>query len=299
MSRLLFVTLSNIGDLVLTTPALMALHQQYPTALIDIVADQRSSELLRHSPFLGTLFHRDKSEGWPGMLRLVQALRRTRYEAVVDLRTDWLPWLLRTRKRSTRRTAQAQAPHSAAQHFQVVAALMPSERAIPPSQVWFGTADRAAAAGWLATAPGRRLAIAPGANWPPKCWPPECFAACVQALRHAFDSVVVLGSPADASAAAEVSAAAGLPVLDLTGQTSLCQAAAVLQDCAAFIGNDSGLGHLAAAVGLPVVTVFGPGKPERYRPWGPRTALCHAPGQDLARLDPSVVAQQMLQLLAG
>lgn len=299
MSRLLFVTLSNIGDLVLTTPALMALHQQYPTALIDIVADRRSSELLRHSPFLGTLFHRDKAEGLPGVLKLLRELRRTRYEAVVDLRTDWLPWLLRTRRRSTRRTAHAQAPHSAAQHFEVAAALLPAPFSMPPSRVWFGPADQAAARDWLATAPGRRLAIAPGANWPPKCWPAGRFAGCVQALRHAFDSVVVLGGPADAPAAAEVKAAAGLPVLDLTGRTSLCEAAAVLQDCAAFIGNDSGLGHLAAAVGLPVVTVFGPGKPERYRPWGARTALCYAPGQDLSRLDPAVVAQQMLQLLAG
>lgn len=298
MSRLLFVTLSNIGDLVLTTPALMALHAAYPAARIDIVADRRSSDLLRHSPFLGSLFHRDKADGVPGIVRLLRELRRTRYDAVVDLRTDWLPWLLRAKRWSTRRSAGARAGHSAAQHFEVTAALPGTPRTIPPARVWFGAADTARAQAWRRLAPGRCLALAPGANWQPKCWPAESFAACVNVLQGTFDSVLVVGSAADAAAARTLQALSTLPVLDLTGQTTLCEAAALLQGCQGFIGNDSGLGHLAAAVEVPVVTVFGPGNPGRYRPWGPRTAICEAPANDLARLGPQEVAQQLRQLLS-
>ena len=298
MPRLLFVTLSNIGDLVLTTPALMALHAAFPGATIDIVADRRSSELLHHCPFLGSLFHRDKADGLPGILRLLRKLRRTRYDAVVDLRTDWLPWLLRARRRSTRRSAKARAEHSATQHFEVTAALAATHTPIPPARVWFGLSDRQRAEAWRGLVPGRCLAVAPGANWPPKCWPAERFAACANALQGTFDSVLVLGSAADCPAARTLQTLSGLPVLDLTGQTSLCEAAAVLDTCNGFIGNDSGLGHIAAAVGIPVVTVFGPGNPARYRPWGPRTAICEAPARDLAQLEPLVVAQRLRQLLS-
>lgn len=297
MSRLLFVTLSNIGDLVLTTPALMALHAAFPHARVDIVADRRSSELLRHSPFLGTLFHRDKQAGIPGLLRLLRELRRTRYDAVIDLRTDWLPMVIRARQWSSRRRANARAEHSAAQHLEVVRALLGNSCNLPPARVWFDRPHEARARELLAGLPGRRLVIAPGANWAPKCWPAGHFAACANHLRDAFDSLVVLGGPADVPVAAALRTATTQPLLDLAGQTSLCEAAAVLHQCSAFIGNDSGLGHIAAAVGLPVVTVFGPGNPARYRPWGTRTAVCLAPENELAQLDPAVVAGQLRQLL--
>lgn len=300
MSRLLFVTLSNIGDLVMTTPALVALHAAWPEARIDVVADQRSSELLTRAPFLGELVHRMKRDGGAGMLRMIRRLRAERYEAIVDLRTDFLPWLLRGRRRSARWQAAVQGPHAVEQHYAVAARVLPSVGAIPETRLWLTEADRARARETLSALPGtRRLALAPGANWPGKIWPSAHYVALANALGDAFDSLVLLGNAADAAQGARMQQAVTLPTLNLMGRTSLIEAGAVLADCAFFVGNDSGLGHLAAAAAIPTVTVFGPGQPQRYRPWGSRASLVMAPGLDLARLSPDVVAAHVRERLAS
>jgi len=291
MSRLLFVTLSNIGDLVMTTPALRALNEAYPDALIDIVADPRSSELLTRCPFLGDLFHRVKREGRAGLFRLVRSLRRRRYDAIVDLRTDFLPWLLRGDRRSARWQAPPHGPHAVEQHFAVAQRLLPAPRAIPDTCIWTTAEDDARAAALLDTVPGpRRLVLAPGANWPGKRWPVEHYAALAEALREEFDSLVLLGSAADVDDAGGRLDGLALPTLDLMGRTSLIEATAVMRQATLFVGNDSGLGHLASAAGIPSVTVFGPGRPERYRPWGSRASLLLAPDLALGKLLPSTVA---------
>ena len=291
MSRLLFVTLSNIGDLVMTTPALRALNEAYPDALIDIVADPRSSELLTRCPFLGDLFHRVKREGRAGLFRLVRSLRRRRYDAIVDLRTDFLPWLLRGDRRSARWQAPPHGPHAVEQHFAVAQRLLPAPRAIPDTCIWTTAEDDARAAALLDRVPGpRRLVLAPGANWPGKRWPVEHYAALAEALREEFDSLVLLGSAADVDDAGGRLDGLALPTLDLMGRTSLIEATAVMRQATLFVGNDSGLGHLASAAGIPSVTVFGPGRPERYRPWGSRASLLLAPDLALGKLLPSTVA---------
>ena len=76
--RHLVVTLSNIGDLVMTTPVIEALHERFPGDAIDIVADRRSSALLEATPYLGTIYHRDKRAGFTEQLALLRRLRRIR-----------------------------------------------------------------------------------------------------------------------------------------------------------------------------------------------------------------------------
>lgn len=291
MSRLLFVTLSNIGDLVMTTPALRALHDAYPDARIDIVADPRSSELLSRCPFRGDLLHRIKREGRTGFCQLVRKLRQRRYDAIVDLRTDFLPWLLRGARRSARWQARNYGPHAVEQHFAVARRVLPAPRAIPDTCIWTTADDDARAAALLDSLPGpRRLVLAPGANWPGKRWPVAHYAALAEELRDDFDSLVLLGNAADVTEAGTRLDALALPTLNLMGRTSLIEATALMRQATLFVGNDSGLGHLASAAGIPSVTVFGPGRPERYRPWGSRATLLMAPDLVLDKLLPSTVA---------
>lgn len=291
MQRLLFITLSNIGDLVMTTPALQALHAAWPDARIDVVCDARSSELLTRAPFIGDVHHRVKREGRAGMIALVRRLRRQRYVAAVDLRTDFLPWLLRADRRSARWQAGAHGPHAVEQHYAVAARVLPAAGRIPDTRIWLDDADRARAATTLADLRGaRRLVLAPGANWPGKIWPAAHYVALANTLRDQIDGVVLLGSAAEAATGVQMQAAIEVPSVNLMGRTSLLEAAAVLGQCALFVGNDSGLGHLAAAVGTRSVTVFGPGRPQRYRPWGSRASIVMAPALDLARLMPEAVA---------
>jgi len=156
---------------------------------------------------------------------------------------------------------------------------------IPSTQVWITAADALEADALLAPLPpGRWLALAPGANWPGKIWPRAHYAALVERLADAFAGVVLLGGGGDHGTTRHLAERCPLPCVDLAGRTSLTVAAAVCDRVAGFVGNDSGLGHLAAARGIPTLTLFGPGRPARYRPWGPHARVLIAPQRDLTAL---------------
>ena len=282
--QFLVISLSNVGDAVMTTPVLQALHAYDPAAVIDIVADRRSSAIFAGCPFLGRILHKDKERALRGMVGLLSELRQVDYDLVADLRTDVLPLLIRARRRFFRWQGRATGPHAVQQHLGVIAAL-PLDLKIFTTQLWLGPSEREFARRTLGDRAGQRLlALAPGANWPPKIWPARQFIGLIELLRGEFDSVVLLGSVADQKHAGAIAAASALPCRDLTGQTGLLEAAAVLAHARIFVGNDSGLGHIAAAVQTPTLTLFGVGAPDRYHPWGPRAAWLVEPAHDLSRL---------------
>ena len=274
----------------MTTPVMTALHKKYPLAVMDIVTDARASEIFSHCPYKGDIFLKNKQAGWHGTLALVRTLRRKRYDLVVDLRTDGLTLLLRARRRLTRRGSKAAGQHAVQRHFAVI-----GERegitALPPTCLWLSQPEQAFAHRQLAALPGERwLALGPGARWAPKRWPAAAFRALVERLQAEFDAVVLLGGMEDADSCQQIAGQRALPCLNLAGKTSLLQAAAVLQRAALFVGNDSGLGHLAAACNTPTLTVFGPGDPARYHPWQPRARWVQSDSGDIADVPVEVVA---------
>ncbi len=100
------------------------------------------------------------------------------------------------------------------------------------------------------------VAVAPGSRWPSKRWPG--YAAVCASLAESAVRILLVGDERDRAAAAPIAAALGDRCVDLTGRARLMEAAAHIARCRAFLGNDSGLMHLAEAVGVPVVGLFGP-----------------------------------------
>lgn len=153
--------------------------------------------------------------------------------------------------------------------------------------------DHARAAALLADAAGgpagTRVAIHPGGGVNPgmtllgKRWPPERFAAVADGLASGGAGIVLLGGPGDRAAVDAVQAALAPATrqrtLDAAGRLSLGEVAAVIGRCDLYVGNDTGVTHLAAAVGTPVVAVFGPTRPDRYGPL-PGTGVAVAPAGD-------------------
>jgi len=295
--RILLVTLSNVGDALMTTPVMEALHARHPQALVDLVADPRSSALFTHCPYRGSVIHRDKQLGWRGRLALLRALRQHRYDLIVDLRTDGLALLLRARRRLTRRAVRRATGHAVDRHFNVIRDYVGAD-AGPPTRLWLSERERDFATRALAALPGTRwLGLGPGARWAPKCWPPERFRELVQRSRDGFDAVVLLGSRDERDICRSVADGLPTPCLDLSGQTGLLEAGAVLARMRLFAGNDSGLGHLAAAAGIPMLTLFGPGEPLRYHPWNPRGRWLQSPTGRIEDLPVSHVAGAVTELL--
>jgi ADP-heptose:LPS heptosyltransferase len=126
----------------------------------------------------------------------------------------------------------------------------------------------------------RLLAIHPGASCPSKVWPNERFAQVADRLieRLGFKVIIVAG-PKDTILAQSVAGNMRYPAVDLAGKTSVAQLAGVLKHCRLFISNDSGPVHVACAVGIPVISIFGRSQaglsPKRWGPSGARDKVLH------------------------
>lgn len=291
MTRLLFITLSNIGDAIMTTPVLELMHRHHPDATIDIVTSPRAAAVFEHCPYRGELILK-AGHGVRAGMALVRRLRQRRYQLAVDLRTDGLAWLLRAERRMTKLGARPLGPHAVERHLGVAHGLLEDE---PPTPItWTSPADDQRAANLLNDLPGSRwLALGPGARWPPKRWPAERFAALANRLCDRFDGLILLGDADDELACTQIAETVSMPVVSVAGRTSVTEAAAVLRQAAYFVGNDSALGHVAAAVGVPSLTLFGPGDPVRYHPWGRNAKWLQSPTGRLEDLSVEAVVSRI------
>lgn len=112
------------------------------------------------------------------------------------------------------------------------------------------------------------------ANWLPKIWPGARFVELADALTKkngTFENakVAVFGGPGEEALANPILDALGDQAVDFVGNLTITETAAFLKKCKVFVGNDSGLMHMSAALGVPTVGLFGPSMPEHYGPWGP------------------------------
>jgi len=132
-----------------------------------------------------------------------------------------------------------------------------------------------------------------------KAWSPKNYAAACNAVAKNIDAVIVLGGSEDKEYADQIIAHLDVPRLNLTGKTGLLEAAAILQLTKLFIGNDSGLGHIASSLSIPSITLFGVGDPQRYRPWGPQALWLQGKNNDINSITVENVSKLMLRQLAN
>ena len=268
VEKILFISLSCVGDAVMTTPVIQALHALYPEARMDVVADKRSSLLFTKCSYIDKVVHKEKKKLFRGSLALLGELWKTRYDLIVDVRTDGLVYLLRGKKRFTKWHAHAYGEHAVERMMGVIHGLY-GDKPIPPTQVWFGEEHDAFARETLSVLPGGAwLAFAPAVALEAKLWPAEKYAALADSLKDIITGVVLLGGPGEEPFARAVIEKLSLPYVDTVGSADLLQAAAILKRAKMFVGSDSGLGHVAGGVGTPTLTFFSNDIPERCHPWG-------------------------------
>jgi heptosyltransferase III len=173
---------------------------------------------------------------------------------------------------------------------------------VPPPQpvVWSAAADRNRAAHLLPSGPPF-LALGPTANWTGKIWPPDRFAALFRRLAAGPlgpARAAILAGPGEEEQALAAPLRAALPdAIDLAGRLSLPEAAACLARAALFVGNDSGLMHIAAAAGTPTIGLFGPTPADEYAPAGRAAAAVRSPTGRMEDLTVEAVADAAIALL--
>lgn len=254
----------------LAEPVLRALAALYPAAAISLVTREAYHGLFDHHPVVGGR-----------LLTLAIARHRAAPDLAVDLQNK-----LRTRlfvQRATRavhwrkrkgwdllRGAVGGQLHRGYREGPSQVERMARDLGLALDQPQLTVGERACAAA-AALTDGGAIALCPAASRPTKMWPAARFGSLGLALRRAGHRVLVVGGPGEGALLRAVASAAGGTALD--PRLPLDVLAAVLRSCVLAVCNDTGLGHLSAAVGTPTVSIFGPTAPGRWAPNHPRTQV--------------------------
>ncbi len=292
-----------VGDAIMALPALRVVREKFAQAEIGVLGRPYVLDIYREQGIADELIPYDSSgghRGFAGREKLAAQLRDEKFDVALLLQNAfdaaWLAW----RAKIPERIGYARDGRSL---LLTKAVEVPQEGEIPSHEKFYYL-ELLRRAGWLERLPevpwielkvseGKRrnaeeflassgvqtarmrIAVGAGASYgSAKCWPPERFAEALNKLTDANDADVILfGTSGEAEVSAAIVAGLKKKPVDLTGRTQIADLSALLSRCNLFIGNDSGAMHVAAAVGLPIVSVFGPTDPHGTAPVTPKCTV--------------------------
>jgi heptosyltransferase-2 len=292
-----------IGDVVMTFPAIAAVRETLPKARITVLVKPWVADLVRMHPAVDEVMVYERPgrhAGLGGLLALACELREKRFDAAILLQNAIeaavIAWLARIPVRAgystdarglllthpVKRTPQIKTVHQSLYYLEMLKALgfRYSDTAVQltPTEQQKLSAERLLGQFGIA---GHRpvIGMAPGAAYgPAKRWFPERFAAVADRLAERFSCPVVLfGSAGDRASTEAVQSTAKSTLIDIAGKTNLDDAIALIARCDLFVTNDSGLMHVAGALGVPTVSIFGSTNPQTTYPLGERTLIIRRP----------------------
>ena len=296
--RILIIKPSSLGDIVHALPTFIALKTAYPSTRIDWLVKAQWAGLLERVEGIGHLWR--IQAGVSGWLSVIRPLRAAGYDLIVDLqglfRSGMTAWLTGSPRRVgfttaregsswfyTERVAVPSSEMHAVDRYLLVASALDAT-SVSTTELTFGlrpsTDDHRIIAELLGRYDllqvGRWIALSPSARWPTKRWSLESFAKVADLIQaDGLGPVGIIGGPEDRPLARQILHLMRKPAADLTGSTPVGLLPALLQSAALLVSNDSGPMHVAAAVGTPVVALFGPTSATRTGPYGHRHLVIH------------------------
>jgi lipopolysaccharide heptosyltransferase I len=330
--RVLIVLLGAIGDVVRALPLLGRMRRAWPDAHLAWAVEPKSRPILEHHPWLDEIIMYDRSHapvGFPGYLRQVRA---GHFDLVVDLQRHLKSGVTSVVSGARDRIGFAAANTKEFNHLFSTRTIAPQPPmklklmqyqafgdalGLAPGPIEFGLApseeESARVRGLLGEARRPLLGVILGSSWPSRIYFPELTARAIGMLATGNNGdaplfPVLLGGAEEEPIAAEVTRQLGdIAALNLAGKTRLRDLITIFGECAVAFGPDSGPMHIAAAVGCPVVSLWGSTAPQRSAPWGFQD---HAIASDIPchpcylrecpigrecmwRIDPATVASQV------
>ena len=302
-NRILVVRTDRIGDVLLSTPVIKALRDNYPQAFISMMVSPYAKDIVEGNPYLDEVIIFDKNgrqKSWWGCFKFSRYLKKKKFDLALVLHPTHRVHLVIFHSGIPQRvgynskhgflltdkiehTKQRGEKHELEYNLDLVRYLgfEPENRKLlipikPESDIW--AQDLLKKEGISKN--DKLLAINPGASCPSKIWPNERFAEVADKLVDIYGfKVLVVAGPRDTTLAANVIKHMHHPGLNLAGRTSVSQLASLLKRCSLFISNDSGPVHIGSAVGVPVISIFGRSQaglsPRRWGPRGERDQFLH------------------------
>jgi len=301
-NRILVKEVNWLGDMVMSLPALRAIRRTWPRAHLAALVKNELASFFDGARWLDEVIPYSVGRGLSGFFdrrRIVGEIRSRRFDLGVLFPNSfesalWIAMAgIRRRAgfvadaRGAMLTLKATPPLEALTDHQVnywltmVRATGVAEGSLDDFALDVHAPYRERMREWLAAnrkRPGRPLiAIAPAAAYgPAKEWPADSYGALIDLLARREDAEIVLvGAPAERAKCDEVAAASKAGAMIAAGHTNIGELIALLSLCDGSIGNDSGSMHLAGALGIPTVAIFGSTNPDRTGPLGPKTRVIY------------------------
>jgi len=297
--KILIVLLGAIGDVVRALPLLGRLRRAFPNAHIAWAVEPKSAPILEQHPWLDELIIYERRHAPWSFFGFLRRIRRGGFDLTLDLQRHLKSGIISRVSGAPDRIGFASVNAKELNHRFATRHIEPQPRmrlklmqyqafgdalGIAPAPIAFGLAlpadERARVSELIAAAPHPRLAVILGSSWPSRLYFPEMIAAAIRELARPKDSrafhPILIGGPDETALAAQViSELAQIAVTNLAGCTGLRDLIGIFDECDAAFGPDSGPMHIAAAVGCPIVSLWGPTAPERSAPWGnERYVIC-------------------------
>jgi heptosyltransferase-2 len=277
--KILFITLSNIGDVILTLPALDFLRENFPGAKITCLTGPRSKEIFENNPYINHLIIYNKRAPLKEKIRLFRELKGEDFEAVIDLRNSLFGILLKARFKTPfflripqkikhmkeRHLYKAQSVRRKTQNQKSSLGKITSSLYISPKVEEFinNTLKEN-----NIQQKDKVIVIAPGARSHIKRWAKENFLDLISLLAKEFKvKIILIGDKDDIGINQFIVRNLKIPVLDLSARTKLTELACLLKQADLVITNDSAVLHLASYLNRQVVALFGPTNENKYGPW--------------------------------
>jgi lipopolysaccharide heptosyltransferase II len=281
MQRILVVNVNWLGDVVFSTPFLRVLRQNYPRSFIASTIPLRCKEILEGCPYLDEVLYFDERTTHRSLYKKIQfilRLRKQRFDIAFILKPSQTRSLILKLAGIKERigfdnpksgwllTVKVPPPNRVLHkidYFLIMLEYLGFKISQRKYEVFPSDRDRAYIRGLFSQKGLVRIlplvVINPGANWYPKRWPPENFAELIKRIKERLSlNIAITGADKDRDLARRIIKESGKVVFDFSGQTSLGQLAALMQEADIVISADSGPMHIAAAVGKKVIALFGP-----------------------------------------
>ena len=289
--RILIILLGAIGDVVRALPLIGRMRAAWPEARIAWAVEPKSSPVLERHPWVDELIIYDRRHAPWSFARFLRQVHRGGFDLTLDLQRHLKSGVVSMVSRAPERLGFASANSKEFNHRFATRHIDPQPRmrlklaqyqafgdalGIPQVPIAFGLAlpsgEQAHALSLLKDAPRPRVAVILGSSWPSRIYFPAMTAAAIRELAQPRDGAgfhpVLIAGPDESATADEVMGELdGCPATNLAGRTSLRDLIGVFGECAVAFGPDSGPMHIAAAVGCPIVSIWGSTAPERSAPW--------------------------------
>lgn len=292
VSKILIIQTAFIGDVILTTPLIQAVRQRFPSSVIDILVIPAAVNVIENNPAIRTILIYDKKRKGRrihGLYRIMLTLRREKYDLVLCPHRSFRSALLARCSKAAQRIAFRRSagaclfthrvPYRSDRHEveRNLSLLDPfgHQPHEPKPVIYPDDADRAIIARLVEKQDSvqRFLAIAPGSVWKTKRWPLEHFQELIRLLPDHL-GVFLIGGKEDVVLCHAIAQIAPERMVNTAGQLTLRQSAELIRRCTMLLSNDSAPTHLASAMGVPTIVIFGPTVPAfGFGPLAPRSRV--------------------------